>query len=70
MADNNVTHSVPSPVPSDTRTRRVSHRKVIIHNDGDICLRTYNKVCPHDDDPGYEDPPMHHEMEGQCVCTS
>ena len=47
------------------RTRKVSHRKVIIHNDGDICLRTYNKSCPHDDDPHYPDPPMHHEMDGE-----
>ena len=31
---------------SGKRQRKISHRKVIIHDDGDICNRTYNKVCP------------------------
>ena len=30
---------------SGQRQRKISHRKVIIHDDGDICNRTYNKVC-------------------------
>ncbi len=50
---------------SESRTRKVSHRKVIIHNDGEICLQTYNKICPHDDDPDLMDPPMHHELDGK-----
>ena len=29
---------------SGQRQRKISHRKVIIHDDGDICNRTYNKV--------------------------
>ena len=26
------------------RQRKISHRKVIIHDDGEICNKTYNKV--------------------------
>ena len=29
---------------ADTRSRKISHRKVIIHDDGEICNKTYNKV--------------------------
>ena len=27
-----------------SRQRKISHRKVIIHDDGEICNKTYNKV--------------------------
>ena len=29
---------------SGQRQRKISHRKVIIHDDGEICNKTYNKV--------------------------
>ena len=32
---------------ADTRSRKISHRKVIIHDDGEICNKTYNKVLAH-----------------------
>ena len=32
-------------MPAQGRQRKISHRKVIIHDDGEICNRTYNKVC-------------------------
>ena len=77
--NNNKSASSPTPshatsTTSEIRTRKVSHRKVIIHNDGEICGRTYNKICPHDDDPDMNDPPMHHELDGESmyntVCLS
>ena len=52
---------------SEVRQRKVSHRKIIIHDNGEVCAKTYNKVCPHgEDDPHHEDPPMYHEAEGNC----
>ena len=33
-------HDMMGPV----RQRKISHRKVIIHDDGEICNKTYNKV--------------------------
>ena len=36
------------------RQRKISHRKVIIHDDGEICNRTYNKVRPHSTVVNYE----------------
>ena len=30
--------------PGPQRQRKISHRKVIIHDDGEICNRTYNKA--------------------------
>ena len=50
-----------SEIESPTRQRKISHRKVIIHDDGNICNRTYNKPCPHDNDPDHDNPPMLHE---------
>ena len=45
---------------------QVAHRKIIVHDDGVVCQRTYNKVCPmvHDDEEGTFDIksiPMYHE---------
>ena len=31
-------------VGAGARQRKISHRKVIIHDDGEICNKTYNKV--------------------------
>ena len=31
-------------MPGQGRQRKISHRKVIIHDDGEICNRTYNKA--------------------------
>ena len=31
-------------MPGPGRQRKISHRKVIIHDDGEICNRTYNKA--------------------------
>ncbi len=31
-------------MPAQGRQRKISHRKVIIHDDGEICNRTYNKA--------------------------
>ena len=51
---------------SPTRQRKVSHRKVIIHDDGEICNSTYNKVCPYGhEDPLLSNPPMFHESGGE-----
>jgi hypothetical protein len=47
------------------RQRKISHRKVIIHDNGEICAKTYNQRCPHEDDPNHDDPPMLHEGEGR-----
>jgi hypothetical protein len=47
-----------------SRQRKISHRKVIIHDNGEICAKTYNQRCPHEDDPNHDDPPMLHEVEG------
>ena len=53
-----------SELPSG-RQRKVSHRKVIIHDDGEICQQTYNKTCPYGhEDPLHSNPPMFHEMGG------
>lgn len=50
---------------SPSRQRKVSHRKVIIHDDGEICNTTYNQVCPYGhEDPDTHNPPMFHEMGG------
>ena len=32
-------------MPATGKQRKISHRKVIIHDDGEICNRTYNKAC-------------------------
>ena len=54
-----------SDVSSPSRQRKVSHRKVIIHDDGDICNTTYNKPCPYGhEDPLHSNPPMFHEIAG------
>ena len=50
--------------PANSRQRKVSHRKIIIHDNGEVCAKTYNRVCPHEDDPSHQDPPMYHEAEG------
>ena len=47
------------------RQRKISHRKVIIHDNGEICAKTYNQRWPHEDDPNHDDPPMLHEVEGR-----
>ena len=44
----------------------MAHRKIIVHDDGAVCQRTYNKVCPmvHEDEEGTFDLksiPMYHE---------
>ena len=43
------------------RQRKISHRKVIIHDDGEICNKTYNKECPYAHDPDHDNPPLLHE---------
>ena len=48
----------------EARQRKVSHRKIIIHDNGEVCAKTYNRMCPHEDDPDHQDPPMYHEAEG------
>ena len=54
-----------SDASSPGRQRKVSHRKVIIHDDGAICNTTYNKPCPYGhEDPLHSNPPMFHEMAG------
>ena len=40
---------------SERQRRKVSHRKIIVHENGEICSRTYNQPCPHDDDSDQED---------------
>ena len=54
-----------STVARPARQRKVSHRKIIIHDDGQVCASTYNKKCPHEDDPDHMDPPMYHETGGK-----
>ena len=40
---------------SKRQRRKVNHRKIIVHENGEICSRTYNQPCPHDDDSDQED---------------